>query len=204
MTIRLPLERSAAPISLDAALKQRESKRDYLDTSLSLDDLSHLLLAAQGKRDSSGKRHAPSAQEQYPLTNTVVAAKVDGIPTGVYQYNNTGHTMVPLKTGQFVDALERTAIGEQPWIGRAAAVIVLSAYVRSMNAHFADQPPLNARGERNCYIEIGAVSQNVQLVATGLDIGMVLVGGFHNDRVKTLLELPENREPAALFCLGNV
>jgi hypothetical protein len=33
---------------------------------------------------------------------------------------------------------------------------------------------------------------------------MVLVGGFNNEAVKTILKLPPELEPSALLCFGNV
>jgi SagB-type dehydrogenase family enzyme len=204
VNIKLPQHTLETSISLEAALSQRETKREYLDDPLSLSNLSQLLFAAQGMRGSGSKLHAPSAQEQYPLSVFIVVSRVADIAAGVYKYDNSDHFITELKKGYISGSLECLAIGEQPWVGNAAAIIVLAANIQSMNKHFAEQPPLNRRGERYCYIEVGAVAQNVQLVGTALNTGMVLVGGFDNEGVKQLLNLPPELEPSALLCLGNV
>jgi len=189
MLINLPNPNKDNHFSLEQAFKLRETKREYLDTEISLDNLSKLLHTAQGKRSKDGKLFTPSAQEQYPLTIYLVIKNVDGISQGLYQYNNSEHSLILIEDGHFSRSLESTAIGEQPWISKAAVVIILASNIQSMNKHFADQVPLKQRGERYSYIEVGAVAQNVQLQATALDVGMVLVGGFDNERVKTVLKL---------------
>lgn len=190
--------------SLQVAFSQRETRREYLETPLSLTSLSHLLFAAQGRRGSGKKLQAPSAQEQYPLSSFVVANRVSEIEAGLYQYQNTDHSLVAIEPGLFAERLETAAIGQQPWVANAAAIIILAGNIQAMNQHFSEQPPLNKRGERYSYIEMGAAAQNMHLQATALDIGMVLVGGFNNEKIKTILNLAPELEPAALLCIGNV
>lgn len=204
MKVKLPLQEAVTLISLESVFFQRETKREYLSTPVSLTNLSLLLFSAQGRRSGSGKLLAPSAQEQYPLSTFVVANRVSGIAAGLYQYKNSDHSIVEFETGLFVEPLEKSAIGEQPWIGRAAVIVILAGNIESMNRHFSNQPPLNARGERYTYIEAGAVAQNIQLQGTALNIGMVLVGGFNNETVKKVLHLPGELEPCVLLCIGNV
>lgn len=204
MIIKLPDQESENPVSLESAFIQRETKREYLNTPISLINLSRLLFAAQGRRGSGNKLLTPSAQEQYPLSTFVVATRVSDIAAGFYQYENADHSISTLETGAFGQALEEAALGDQPWIGNAAAIVIIAGNIQSMNQHFSEQPPLNQRGERYTYIEVGAVAQNMQLQATALNIGTVLVGGFNNEAVKTILNLPPELEPAALLCVGNV
>jgi SagB-type dehydrogenase family enzyme len=202
--IELPYQELGNSFSLESALNQRETKREYLNTPISLTNLSRLLFAAQGRRGNGTKLLAPSAQEQYPLSTFVIANRINDIEAGLYQYENTSHSIVELEKGAFSERLEDAALGDQPWIGNAAAIVILAGNIHSMNKHFSKQPPLNMRGERYNYIEVGAVAQNMYLQGTALNIGMVLVGGFNNEKVKTILTLSQELEPAALLCIGNV
>ena len=204
MIIKLPQQKKVSSISLESVFIQRETKREYLDSSLSLSNLSQLLFSGQGIRDNRSKLLTPSAQEQYPLTTFVAVNRVSDIAAGLYQYKNSNHSMVELEKGCFSEPLEKSAIGEQPWVASAAAVIILTGNIQAMNRHFSEQPPLNTRGERYTYMEVGAVAQNIQLQGIALNIGMVLVGGFDNEIVKTILKLPPELEPSALLCVGNV
>jgi len=45
--------------------------------------------------------------------------------------------------------------------------------------------------------ETGAIAQNIQLQETAIAVGMVLVGGFDKDIVKSTLHLPNKLEPTA-------
>jgi SagB-type dehydrogenase family enzyme len=204
VTIKLPQQESESNISLASALRQRETRREYLGTPLSLLNLSSLLFAGQGMRGSGSKLLAPSAQEQYPLSTFVVVNNVSDIAAGLYRYHNSDHSLAEIEKGSFAALLEGAAIGEQVWVGKAAAIIILAGNIQRMNQHFSEQPPVNERGERYVYIEAGAVAQNIQLQGTALNIGMVLVGGFNNETVKSILKLPPELEPTALLCIGNV
>ncbi len=204
MVIQLPKPDEDNLFSLEKAFRLRETKREYSESAITLHHLSKLLHAAQGKRTDSNKLLTPSAQEQYPLTIHVVIKNVLDVSEGLYQYDNMNHSLALIEAGQFSESLEKTAIGEQAWVSNAVVVFVLSSDIQSMNKHFAAQKPLNQRGERYCYIEVGAVAQNVQLQATALNIGMVLVGGFDNDQVKSVLQISDELEPSAFLCLGNV
>ena len=164
LKIQLPQRESGDLYSLESAIAQRESKREYLDTPLSLENLSKLLFAAQGMRGSGTKRVSPSAQEQYPISTYLVSNRVTEIDPGIYQYENTNHAINEIAKGNFSTPLENAALGEQPWVRNAAAIIIFVSNIQLMNKHFADQPPLNTRGERYSYIEVGAIVQNLSLI----------------------------------------
>lgn len=202
--IKLPQPEPEDFVSIESVLNQRETKREYLDTPVTLLNLSRLLFAGQGRRGDGNKLTAPSAQEQYPISTYVAVNRVSEVAQGLYQYHNSDHSIVTLETGSFLEQLEDAAIGDQPWVGSAAVVVILAGNIETMNHHFAAQPPLNKRGERYNYIEVGAIAQNMQLQGIALNIGMVLVGGFNNDRIKTSLNLPPELEPSALLCFGNL
>ncbi len=204
MEIKLPTPCYSSSLDLSSALIQRQTKREYLTSPLSLKNLSSLLFAGQGRRGEGTKLTAPSAQEQYPFSIYIIANNVCDIQPGIYQFDKSGNAIKMVSEGHFGEVLEQTAIGEQPWVGDSAAIILLVADQKKMMNHFSAQPPVNKRGERYVYIETGAIAQNIQLQATALSVGMVLVGGFDDDRVKQILDLPSDFEPTALLCIGNI
>lgn len=67
MEVILPEPRYDSEISVERAMLQRRSIRDYTDEPLSLDEVSQLLWAAQGITEPNGFRTAPSAGGTYPL-----------------------------------------------------------------------------------------------------------------------------------------
>jgi hypothetical protein len=60
-------------------LDARQSVRDFMDQELTLDHVSVLLFAAQGRRPNQDKRLVPSAGARYPLELTLVVRRVESL-----------------------------------------------------------------------------------------------------------------------------
>jgi SagB-type dehydrogenase family enzyme len=84
----------------------------------------------------------------------------------------------------------------QAWIGTAAAVIVLTAVFRRTTRKYGE------RGHRYVHLEAGHAAQNVYLQAASLGLGTTTVGAFHDERVKAVLELPQEAQPLCLLPIG--
>ena len=151
-----------------------------------------------------GQKAAPSAGGQYLLQLYVVVGAIPGLSAGLYQYDAEDHALSAGAGADLREALRKAVLEDQPWVGSAAAIIVLAADFGTAREHFRAQPPRGERGSRYVYIETGAVAENVQLQATGLDVGVVIVGGFDDAKVKRALDLPRELEPTALLCLGSL
>ncbi len=204
MATTLPPPGREPAMSLSEALASRCTRRELAPEPLSLEQLADLLWAAQGVRDSAtGARTAPSAAAQYPLRLLVAVRAVDGLEPGLYRYDPAGHRLDPAAAGDPGPALTRAAIGDQPWVGEAAAVIAIAADTAAINRHFASQRPAGRRGERYAWIEAGAAAQNAHLAATALGLAMVLVGGFDDEAAATALGLAGQLDPVALLCAGH-
>ena len=200
--MKLPDPDLKGGISLESALVSRSTIREFNDKALSQAQLTKLLWAAQGIR-SANKRTAPSAKEQYPLNLYVNANNIQDMPVGSYHYTSRSHSLALQQSGRLAAQTEKTAFDSQPWVGKAALQIIITANIESMRQTFASQPPVGKRGEWYCYIETGAVAQNLHLQATTLGLGMVLVGGFDNHKLSDCLSLPTEQVPTALICIGS-
>ena len=82
-------------ITVEAAMRQRRSIRDFADSSLALTSVSQLLWSAQGITSPDGYRTAPSAGALYPLEIFVVAGNVEGVSAGIYRYSPLEHELIP-------------------------------------------------------------------------------------------------------------
>ncbi len=51
-------------------------------------------------------------------------------------------------------------------------------------------------------MEVGAVAENIYLQATALGLGTVYVGAFRDERVKQVLQMPEEEDPFAILPVG--
>ncbi len=204
MSIVLPPMSAEGVVTVEQALRARRSHREFSATPISREALAVLLWAAGGVTGADGARAAPSAGGHYPLQGYVAAGAVADLPQGVYEYRPGQHALEPFSTADVRGELGEAALGEQPWVETAAAVIVILADLDGARARFHSQPPLGVRGDRYVYMEAGALAENVHLQATALGLGMVLVGGFDDSAVLAALRLDEPLQPVAMLCLGEV
>ncbi len=185
-------------------LFSRRSCRDFNEDPITEDDLNAILWAAQGITGSGGKRTAPSADALYPIRLLVATRNGEGFTPGLYYgYDAPSGMLSCIQEGELLSSLEAAALEEQSWIGKAAAVVIITADFTSARQVFSEQPPLGMRGERYVWIEAGGIAQNMHLQATDMGLGGVLVAGIDDTATTKALKLAPPWEPVLLFCLGH-
>ncbi|MFT5505641.1 MAG: SagB-type dehydrogenase family enzyme [Gammaproteobacteria bacterium] len=202
MSLPLPSIDTNKDSALKPLLNRRTSIRDYSNLPLNLAQLSQLLWAGQGQITNNHKRTTASAAGQYPIQLFVAAKNVAGLDRGLYEYQIADHILEHCFSADLHPELEKLAIGDQPWIGNSAAILIITADIEKMNTRFAEQPPVGQRGERYAYIETGCITQNIQLQTTETKLGSVFVGGYDNSATKALFKLTDNLEVTGLICIG--
>ncbi len=191
----LPKPQLGGEVSVEAALQQRRSVRQYADGALELARVSQLLWAAQGVTHPDGYRTAPSAGALYPLELYLVAGEVADLPAGVYRYRPRDHDLVPVAPDDVRQPLAAAAL-RQAWIADAPAVLVIAG-VRERTAR-----KYGARAERYVHMEVGHAAQNVYLQAEADGLATAMVGAFDGPRLQEVLGLPADHEPLAVLPLG--
>jgi SagB-type dehydrogenase family enzyme len=193
--IELPKPRVDGDVSLEAAIRERRSVREFSRQALQLADVAQLLWAAQGVTARDGGRTAPSAGALYPLELYLVAGNVAALPAGLYHYRPRGHRLQPVADGDLRRALAAAAL-DQSWVHSAPAVLVIAGvYERSAKKY-------GQRAHRYAHIETGHAAQNVYLQAEALGLGTVIVGAFEDAAVREVLGLPSDHAPLALMPVG--
>jgi len=196
-SIKLPAPHFDGKISVEKAIKERRSVREYTNKPLNLQEISQLLWAAQGITDPRGLRTAPSAGALYPLEIYLVAFNVHNLQKGVYKYNPKTEEIIRIKNGDFREELTKAALG-QPWIKNSMALVVIVAnYERTTRKY-------GQRGFRYVHMEAGAVAQNIHLQAVSLGIGTVVVGAFNDEDVKKIMNFPSQEDPLIIMPLGKM
>lgn len=193
--INLPDALMESSVSVEEALLKRRSERHYADTSMKLQDIAQLLWAAQGLTGRTGFRTAPSAGALYPLEVYVVAGNVEGLSAGIYQYQPAQHRLLQMVGGDLRADLTAAALG-QPCIQNAPACIVVAAVYERATRKYRE------RGIRYVHMEAGHAAQNVYLQAVSLDLGTVVIGAFHDEKVQRILELPDDVAPLVIMPVG--
>lgn len=196
MALPTPQREDPGDISVEEALASRRSHRAYEPASLTLTEVSQLLWAAQGISYQPNRRTTPSAGALYPLEVYLVAGDVEGLDRGVYHYVPQEHGLVRTLVGDKRSALRQAAL-DQEALHDVPAVIALAAVYDRTTAKYGQ------RGRQYVHMEVGAAAQNVYLQAEALDLGTVMMGAFHDDPVRDVLQLPDDQQPLALLPLGH-
>ena len=194
-SIRLPEPRHDSDVSIEQSLLQRRSTRSYTGDSITLQEVSQLLWAAQGITDTRGFRTAPSAGALYPLEVYVVSGDVDNLSAGIYKYEPREHELSLIMDGDKRSELADAALS-QSWVEGAALAIVFAAVYERTTVKYGE------RGIRYVHIEVGHAAQNLCLQATAMDLGVVTVGAFNDEQVSELLNLPDNEKPFYIIPIG--
>lgn len=195
--ITLPEPNCDGEISIENAILNRRSIRDYLNEPLTLTDVSQLLWAAQGTTESGGYRAVPSGGALYPLEVYLVAGNVMNLLKGIYRYRPLGHEMIKVADGDMRNELASAAL-KQGCVRRGAVSIVISAVYERMTRKYGQ------RGVQYVHMEVGHVAQNIYLQAISLNLGTVVVGAFYDDEVKTVLKMPEEEHPLCIMPVGRI
>ena len=196
-TTILPKPLNSGGISVEEALLDRRSVRNYKDEALTLAEISQLLWAAQGITHPGGYRTAPSAGALYPLEVYVVAGNVDGLRPGIYKYRPQGHELEKVAEGDVRAELCVAAL-DQECIEDCAAVLVFAAVYERTTRKYGD------RGVRYVHMEVGHTAQNVYLQTVSLGLETVVVGAFDDDEVKRMLQMQDDEQALCIIPMGRV
>lgn len=193
--MELPDPRQDSGFSLERALVERRSMRQFSDEAITLPQLSQLLWSGQGVTNSRGLRTAPSAGALYPLEVYVSVGNVEGLAIGLYKYQPATHRL-----SRLTDEDRRTQISkaawDQDWVRKNAVLLVFSS------VHSRTTEKYGGRGIRYVYIELGHAAQNVLLQAQALGLGAAVVGAFQDDSVAQILGLPRGERAIYLIPIG--
>ena len=188
--------------TLAQAMAARRTQREFSQQAVALPVVQRLLWAAYGVSEDSGKRTSPSAHALHPLRLYACTGRVEGAEPGVYAIAPDTREM-NLHIDRDVRAdLERAALDDQPWIGKAAGIITICADMVAATSAFADQPPYGTRGQRYVHIEAGTAAQNIYLQAAAEGLACVLVAGFQDEATAGVLNLAAPIAPVLHMCFG--
>ena len=191
-------------VSVEKALANRRSHRNFVDKAISAEQLSQVLWAAYGVSkphpDSSnrrgGLRTAPSAGAVYPFEIYIVVGRVKDIEPGVYKYISQEHKIVRTINGDIRESLSAAALG-QTHVKEAPVTILYAAVYSRMVQRYGD------RGrDRYVCMDLGHSAQNVYLQVESLNMGTCAIGAFSDDKLAEVMQLPEEEVPLYIMPIG--
>lgn len=177
--IALFLPDSTGGTSIDEALWNRRSSRDFAPEALSLEELSGVLWAAAGvNRPADGHLTAPSALALYPIRTYAF------LPGGVYRYDAPASRLVRVVEGD-----RRALAGSQPFVARAGLDIV---YIADLEAYAGRGIP-GAHVRYLCGQDAAGYAENANLYAAGHGLKAVTRGSAPEAELLELLGLDAGR-----------
>ena len=192
---KLPNVTFDSKTSIESALKNRRSVREYQNIQIPLQSIGQILWAAQGITDAMGYRTAPSAGALYPLELYLVAGNVENLPASVYHYRAVSHELETCVDGDKRKAIAESAL-YQMWMKDAGAVIAITADFKRTTIKY-DQ-----RGIQYVFLEAGHVAQNICLQAISLDLSTAVVGAFEDNEIVKILKINSEEKPLYLLPIG--
>lgn len=195
VSIALPPSEHEGEMSVEQALLERRSVREYAPGPLTMSEISQLLWSAQGITHPNGLRTAPSAGGLYPLEIYLAAGEVVDLEAGIYRYKPQGHELLSVREGDHRRELSRAALGQSALLEAPAVIVIAGVYERTTVKY-------GSRGVQYVHIEVGCAAENIHLQAVSLGLGTVFIGAFHDDGVKEVLRLGADEQPFALMPVG--
>jgi SagB-type dehydrogenase family enzyme len=202
----IPIEKiSTGKESFIDLVKQRRSRRKYLDDALTLEELSFLLWAVQGIQRQSKKkpityRSVPASGGIHPFETYLVINRVNDISQGLHRYLPLDHQLFFLKPTneawleQFVFACRG-----QSFIGKAAAVFIWTAIPYRTEWRYANE------AHKSIAKASGHVCQNLYLACEAIGAGMCAVTAYAQNEMDTLLGIDgEDEFTIYLASLGKI
>lgn len=199
--IELEDPRLEGPLSVEEAIFQRVSRRNFSDKPVQKGDLGQLLWSAVGKtvQGVTGPTRAyPSAGGINPLAAYAVVGNVQDMEPGIYKYIGDNHSLEMLVPGDHRRKLMEASFNQR-MVAQAAVNIVITGDLSRVERRYGED-----RGPRYMAMDVGAAGQNIHLQAEALNLGTVIVGAFQDAHVRQILQRDEQETPLYIMPIGHL
>jgi SagB-type dehydrogenase family enzyme len=167
------------------AIANRQSRRQFSETSLTLRELSFLLWATQGVREQSGAgpvhRTVPSAGNRHALETYLCVLNVEGLDRGFYRYLPLEHQLVVEYRDENAGEKIGPAAFQQNWMSSAAVVFVWSAIPYRMEWRYG------LAAHKAILLDAGHICQNLYLACEAIGAGTCAVAAYDQGLMDELL-----------------
>jgi len=180
-----PASFSAGNMSLREAIAQRQTRRKFAETPLSLQELAFMCWATQGVRQvaPSGAallRTVPSGGARHPFETYLIVHRVEGLQPGLYRYLSISHQLCQLTAGdQRGQAV--AACGGQRMAGECAVVFCWVAVPYRVQWRYPLVWP------KLVLIDAGHICENLYLAAEACGCGCCAIAAYSQSAMDTAL-----------------
>jgi len=201
----LPAPASLQPpkMELRQAIEQRQTRRDYAQTALSLEELAYLLWCTQGVKSVTERpatlRTVPSAGARHAFETWLLVNRVQGLEAGLYRYQAITHKLIHMLASQDICEKVTQACLSQKQVRESAVTFLWVAVVERMTWRYP------ARGFRYLFLDAGHVCQNLYLAAEQIGCGVCAIAAYDDDLVNQAIQVDgKNLFTIYLASLGKV
>ena len=177
-------------ISLVSAIANRVSRRFFRDVPLSLNELSFLLWATQGIKDSREPyfRTVPSAGARHSFETYLSIRNITGIEKGLYLYRPIEHALAQLRVEKDHSKRTASACFNQSFIGDSSVIFIWTSIPYRTEWRY------DLAAHRVIAFDIGHVCQNLYLSAESIGCGLCAIAAFNDDELNHMLNIDGNKQ----------
>lgn len=182
----------ALSLPVYSMLRARHSCRGFLDVPVEPEKLFAICKASYSFR----LYPVASAGALFPLSVYFINKVASGrLPAGLYQFNPRTEEILLLAAGLSSEMVQYS-LNDTDGIFGAPCVFFVCADIGRHVKKYAN------RGYRYTLLEAGHAVQNMTLAAAELGLGGVEYGGFYDEAVKRMFQMPEDVFPLACYSIG--
>ncbi|HKP55149.1 MAG TPA: beta-ketoacyl synthase N-terminal-like domain-containing protein, partial [Polyangiales bacterium] len=175
----LALPRHRSDDAVEQAWVSRRSFRSFERRALALADLSGLLSELREAERTDLSARSLSPVQAYV---SVQPGAVDGLPAGVYRLDALGHRLLQVSSEPVIDG-RRAAVPNRAIVEQAGFAIVLVGRFDRIG------PLYGAQAARQCWVEVGRVSQRLESAASKHAIGLCQIASTNFEGLEAALQL---------------
>jgi SagB-type dehydrogenase family enzyme len=172
-------------ITLQSAINNRQSRRQFKGESISLRELSFLLWATQGIRQPIDYGHAlrtvPSAGARHALETYLAVLNVVNLDSGFYRYLPVSHSILVESLDDLVGQKMTRASFQQEWMADAAVVFIWTTIPNRMEWRYG------LAAHRVILLDAGHVCQNLYLACEAIGAGTCAVAAYDQEQMDRVL-----------------
>jgi SagB-type dehydrogenase family enzyme len=179
-------------MSVREAIRARQSRRQFADAPLSLDELAYLLWATQGVRSVAASgvatlRTVPSGGARHPFETYLVVRNVTGLTPGLYRYLALSHQLCLLQAGDFTQEAVKACGGQRMVASCAVLFCWVAVPYRAEWRYPIVATKLIAQ-------DSGHVCGQLYLACESIGCGTCAVGAYDQQAMDTLLGVEGERQ----------
>lgn len=188
--------RNIAAVNLSEAIRNRKSRRVFLNRPLRLDELSFLLWATQGIRQQIDQGHAyrtvPSAGCRHALETYLCILRVEGLDPGIYRYLPQEHQLLFEFSEEGLAEKLVLAAYRQPYPGKAGVTFIWTAVPYRMEWRY------DLAAHKVIALDAGHVGQNLYLACEAVGCGTCAIAAYDQEAMDRLLRI-DGREEFVIY-----